>query len=98
MLMNKQDWYTWTRDSALTDKALIERFIHGDQSLQTLIDDYVSAQAQLLVLSTPSGGPESGGLGEPKFNVNLTQFTGSWGRPQRDGPALRATALILYAN
>ena len=25
-------------------------------------------------------------------------FTGSWGRPQRDGPALRATALITLAN
>ncbi|EMT68550.1 Glucoamylase [Fusarium odoratissimum] len=25
-------------------------------------------------------------------------FTGGWGRPQRDGPALRATAMITYAN
>jgi len=28
----------------------------------------------------------------------LAPFTGSWGRPQRDGPALRATALITLAN
>ena len=25
----------------------------------------------------------SGGLGEPKFNIDETAFTGSWGRPQR---------------
>ncbi len=31
-------------------------------------------------------------------NVNETGFTGAWGRPQRDGPALRATALIAYGN
>ncbi|KAG9255759.1 glucoamylase/glucan 1,4-alpha-glucosidase-like protein [Emericellopsis atlantica] len=91
-------WYTWTRDAALTYKALIERFIAGDSSLQSKIDDYVSAQATLQGVSNPSGGPDSGGLGEPKFNVDLTAFTGSWGRPQRDGPPLRATALILYAG
>jgi glucoamylase len=58
----------------------------------------VSAQAYLQGVSNPSGDPTTGGLGEPKFNVNRTAFTGPWGRPQRDGPALRATALTLYAN
>ncbi|KAF7557716.1 hypothetical protein G7Z17_g430 [Cylindrodendrum hubeiense] len=91
-------WYTWTRDSALTYKVLIEQFIHGDKSLRRKIEEYISAQTELQGVSNPSGSPESGGLGEPKFNVNLTEFTGSWGRPQRDGPALRATALTLYAN
>jgi glucoamylase len=37
-------------------------------------------------------------LGEPKFQPNSTAFTGSWGRPQRDGPALRATTLIAYGH
>lgn len=51
-------------------------------------------------MSNPSGDlqPSGKGLGEPKFNVDMTEFTGSWGRPQRDGPALRATAMISYAN
>lgn len=92
------DWYTWTRDAALTYKALVERFIAGDTSLQAKIHEYVSTQGKIQGISNPSGSPESGGLGEPKFNVNLTAFTGSWGRPQRDGPPLRATALVLYAN
>jgi glucoamylase len=91
-------WYTWTRDAALTYKALVERFIAGDSSLQGKLDDYVSAQAKLQTVSNPSGSPDAGGLGEPKFNVDMTAFTGPWGRPQRDGPPLRATALILYAN
>ena len=37
-------------------------------------------------------------LGEPKYNVNGTPFTGPWGRPQNDGPALRAITLIKFAN
>lgn len=95
---NPDYYYTWTRDAALTYKAIIERFISGDTTLRSKIDDYVSAQADLQGVTNPSGGPDSGGLGEPKFNVDKTAFTGAWGRPQRDGPALRATALTLYAN
>ncbi|CAO2649242.1 Nn.00g066270.m01.CDS01 [Neocucurbitaria sp. VM-36] len=91
-------YYTWTRDAALTYKALVERFVSGDTSLRSKIDDYISAQAYLQGVSNPSGEPDSGGLGEPKFNVDRTAFTGAWGRPQRDGPPLRATALIIYAN
>jgi glucoamylase len=77
---------------------LIERFVAGDKSLKQKIDDYTSAQAQLQGVTNPSGGPDTGGLGEPKYNVDKTAFTGPWGRPQRDGPALRATALTIYAN
>ena len=54
------------------------------------------------------------GLAEPKFNADFTEYTGNWGtfsfkifvgfanrqegRPQRDGPPLRAIALISYAH
>lgn len=31
-------------------------------------------------------------------NVDESAFTGAWGRPQRDGPALRATAMIAYSR
>ena len=37
------------------------------------------------------------GLGEPKFNVDGTAFDGPWGRPQFDGPALRAAVLSRVA-
>ncbi|OJJ44919.1 hypothetical protein ASPZODRAFT_153256 [Penicilliopsis zonata CBS 506.65] len=97
--VNPDYWYTWTRDSALTFKFLVEEVAAGNFSLHSLVQEYISAQAVLQGVSNPSGDLSTGaGLGEPKFNVNETAFTGPWGRPQRDGPALRATALIAYAN
>ncbi|EME79485.1 glycoside hydrolase family 15 carbohydrate-binding module family 20 protein [Pseudocercospora fijiensis CIRAD86] len=96
---NPDYFYTWTRDAALTIKCLIDQFLSGGpSSLETTIQDYINAQVHLQTVNNPSGGLCSGGLGEPKFNVDGTPFTGSWGRPQRDGPALRATALIAYAR
>lgn len=93
------DFYTWSRDSALTLKILVDTLIGGDASLQPTIDRYITAQAKLQAIYNPSGDLSDGaGLGEPKFNADGTAFTGAWGRPQRDGPALRATALITYAR
>ncbi|KAF2755745.1 Glucoamylase [Pseudovirgaria hyperparasitica] len=92
-------FFTWTRDAALTLKALVDRFlVTKDPSLELLIQDYISSQAALQGVSNPSGSLSSGGLGEPKYYVDKTPFTGSWGRPQRDGPALRATASLAYAK
>ncbi|KAL8969690.1 MAG: hypothetical protein Q9183_001879 [Haloplaca sp. 2 TL-2023] len=92
-------FYTWTRDAALTFKVLIDHFIAGETSLQPRIEDYISAQAVLQTVTNPSGDLTDGsGLGEPKFEVNSTAFESPWGRPQRDGPALRATALIAYSQ
>ncbi|KAJ6028941.1 uncharacterized protein N7446_011718 [Penicillium canescens] len=92
-------YYTWTRDSALVFKTLIDMFKNGDTALLEVIEEYISAQAYIQTVSNPSGGLSGGGgLGEPKFNVDETAFTGSWGRPQRDGPALRATALISFGE
>ncbi|APA12357.1 hypothetical protein SS1G_10617 [Sclerotinia sclerotiorum 1980 UF-70] len=98
--VNPDYFYTWTRDSALVFKNLVDTFISStySPSLQQQIEDYISAQAGLQTVSNPSGGFSSGGLGEPKFNVDKTAFTGAWGRPQRDGPALRATAMIAYSK
>lgn len=65
--------------------------------LTKLID--ITGQARLQTVSNPSGSLSDGtGLGEPKFNTDFSAFTGAWGRPQRDGPALRATALITYGK
>lgn len=91
--------YTWTRDASLVYKSIIDRFTRGDDnSLRGTIDDFVLSQKYLQTVSNPSGTISTGGLGEPKFNIDMTAFTGGWGRPQRDGPPLRATALIAYAN
>lgn len=83
----------------MTFTALIERLIAGDTALETTIQEYITAQAQLQAVSNPSGDLSDGlGLAEPKFHVVMTAFTEAWGRPQRDGPALRASALITYGN
>lgn len=80
-------------------KALIDLFVGGEDSLETKIKEYVTSQAHIQTVSNPSGDLSNGlGLGEPKFEADETAFTGAWGRPQRDGPALRATALIAFAN
>lgn len=79
---------------------IVDEFLFGNASLQQYLEDYVHGQAVLQTVSNPSGTllPAGTGLGEPKFNVDGTRFNGNWGRPQRDGPALRAIAIITYAN
>ncbi|KAH3901256.1 glucan 1,4-alpha-glucosidase SCDLUD_002745 [Saccharomycodes ludwigii] len=38
------------------------------------------------------------GLGEPKWNVDDSAFTDKWGRPQNDGPALRAITTLNFLS
>jgi glucoamylase len=91
--------FTWTRDSSLVFGAIIDQYTLGlDTSLRSHIDDFVASQKVIQQVSNPSGTVSTGGLGEPKFNIDETAFTGAWGRPQRDGPALRANALITWSN
>ncbi|KAH8787688.1 1, 4-alpha-D-glucan glucohydrolase [Hyaloscypha finlandica] len=98
--VNPDYFFTWTRDSALTLKMLIDELIFGNTALLPTIWDYVHAQAKLQTVSNPSGTflPAGLGLAEPKYHVDGTRFNGAWGRPQRDGPALRAVALMTFSN
>jgi glucoamylase len=99
-MLRPTDWYTWSRDAALVLTGLVDAFAHNySASLQTTIHNFVISQAELQGVNNPSGGLANGaGLAEPKFNVDLSEFTGEWGRPQRDGPPLRAIALTRYAK
>lgn len=88
----------------MTFKGLVDIFIGVDtfivvnlDGLETHIQDYISSQAVLQNVSNPSGRLSDGsGLGEPKFEVNFNPYSGGWGRPQRDGPALRAITMLTY--
>ncbi|KAK1996962.1 family 15 glycosyl hydrolase [Colletotrichum falcatum] len=93
-------FYTWTRDAALTMKVIVDDFISGHKELQVYIEDYHRSQAALQTVENPSGSlqPSGRGLGEAKYAVNGSSFSGAWGRPQRDGPALRAITLMTYAR
>lgn len=66
-------------------------------SLSSILDAYTSLQSDIQHTPNPSGSfHDLSGLGEPKFGVDGKPFTGNWGRPQRDGPALRALTLMHF--
>lgn len=75
---------------------------HADQkasnsTLWNIITDYIESNRILQRVDNPSGTFDSlEGLGEPKFEVDGKPFTGNWGRPQRDGPALRAITMANF--
>ncbi|GAA5894585.1 hypothetical protein JCM5296_002895 [Sporobolomyces johnsonii] len=105
-LVDPDYFYTWTRDAALTAAGLLT--VTADSALpvegsenQTLsfLSEYIDAQLVLQTVTNPSSnGHPLSGLGDPKFYSNLTAFLGPWGRPQRDGPALRALATLKYID
>lgn len=101
---NNPDYlYTWTRDSSLVFKALIDQYTQNlagasgsaAASIRSLIDEFVQAEATLQQVSNPSGTVSTGGLGEPKFNIDETAFTGAWGRPQRGEPFYKANTSLV---
>ena len=85
-------YYHWTRDAALVMRSIIKYFkLTKDLKCFKQIIDYLNVESRFQKLSTLSG------LGEPKYNVDLTSFNDTWGRPQNDGPALRGLIMLeLY--
>lgn len=84
----------WVRDAALTMQVVLNLWELSQRPAQTeyfsrLLENYtyLSRQGQLQT-----------GMGEPIFEVNGTPFLGPWGRPQNDGPALRAIVLVQWAK
>lgn len=68
-------------------------------TLKAIITDYIESSRIIQRVSNPSGDFASlDGLGEPKFQVDGSPFNENWGRPQRDGPALRSIAIMNYVN
>ncbi|RKO84735.1 Six-hairpin glycosidase-like protein [Blyttiomyces helicus] len=97
-------WYTWTRDSALTMRVIA--IAYGDAApgsaeegkFSGLLWDYAAFSRRNQERPNLSGDEDSGGLGEPKFYVDGTPYNEPWGRPQNDGPALRALTLMHFAT
>jgi glucoamylase len=81
-------------------KYVTDVFLAGKHpELERRVQAYAETQAKLQPVNNPSGSLYDGsGLGEAKFKVNLRPFLQNWGRPQRDGPALRAIAMMGYAK
>lgn len=99
---SKTDDRVGVRDAAITTGTLVNLYADDPSSqlsasLSTILDAYASLQTKIQRTSNPSGTFDNlQGLGEPKFHVDGAPFTDSWGRPQRDGPALRAITLMRY--
>ncbi|QDS68606.1 hypothetical protein FKW77_001152 [Venturia effusa] len=86
--------YNWVRDAALTMDVVGSLYDAATSPsaasyYEGILFQYAKARADQ---------QQVGGLGEPKFYLNNTLFTGPWGRPQNDGPAEAAAALIDFAE
>ncbi|KAG8817945.1 hypothetical protein FRC17_011031, partial [Serendipita sp. 399] len=69
--------YTWTRDTSLVMKYVVDRYTGGrDSTLRTTIDNWVASSARIQQVTNPSGTVSTGGLGEPKFLISEAAFTG----------------------
>lgn len=79
---------------------VVDELLFGKTELKPYVEEYITAQATIQTVTNPSGPllPNGLGLGEPKFMVTGKKFNGNWGRPQRDGPALRAISIMTYSQ
>lgn len=100
--------YTWVRDSQRVMIAILREMRENHQLSEAekgrmfgLLQKTVFFQQKLQRTPNLCGAALEGGLGEPKFWSNGTAFNDLWGRPQNDGPALRAIfalEFIKFAN
>jgi glucoamylase len=82
--------YYWIRDAALVYRCIIEEHLRTKLYLPELLN-YIETERRAQKTKTLTG------IGEPKFNPDISAFNESWGRPQNDGPALRGLNMIkLY--
>ena len=82
-------YYHWTRDAALVMKEVFLERDRAPEWVENVLKDYAqfSRRNQL-----------TANLGEPKFYMDGSEYKYDWGRPQNDGPALRALTLIEFAR
>ena len=86
-------FFHWTRDAGLVMDALIGWMeTHPSAQIESKVRDFISLSLRHQESAALTG------LGEPKFEVDGSPYMGPWGRPQNDGPALRAIALMRYAR
>ncbi|MCB0351098.1 MAG: glycoside hydrolase family 15 protein [Bdellovibrionales bacterium] len=93
---NPNYYYHWVRDGALVMDIWMRR-LEGypsrlsNANLEALMWDFVhfTEYGQHI--------PALSGLGEPRYDVDGFPNQEPWGRPQNDGPALRASLLIRFA-
>jgi glucoamylase len=86
-------FFHWVRDAALVMDVLMEEVrTKPNKALEKHIDQYIKFSHFIQEQYAISG------LGEPKYFVDGRGYDGPWGRPQDDGPALRALYIIRHAK
>ncbi|EWC43696.1 hypothetical protein DRE_01583 [Drechslerella stenobrocha 248] len=90
-------YFQWIRDASCVMEHLVDNYLESGKDLEYILD-WIKGQKKLQRVDNPSGGYTTGGLGEPKFHVDGTAYNDPWGRPQRDGPALRANTIMKFAS
>ncbi|KAI5210793.1 glucoamylase precursor [Aureobasidium subglaciale] len=91
--------YDWVRDSSLTMEVV--EFLYAASTNDKFTRKYKDAMfhyAEGRAVEQTDPSLTFAGLGEPKFYLNNTAFTGPWGRPQNDGPATAAITLMEFAT
>ena len=88
-------YFHWIRDSALVIQALSRLLPYvtdtsNEVRIRQLTGDFVTLSSTLQHSPTPYG------FGETRFNADGSIDQSTWPRPQFDGPALRALALLDY--
>jgi glucoamylase len=88
-------YFHWIRDSAEVMRAVARAFLQGRPyeqrtPFETQFGDFLQLSRRLQ--QTPSRY----GLGEPRYTVSGEVDPLPWSRPQFDGPALRALAVLDY--
>lgn len=89
--------YHWVRDAGVVMITLIDSYQNAQDDahkdyFRRIITDYVEFSTYIQNMPTEAD------LGEPKFELNGVPYKLPWGRPQNDGPSLRAISLIHWAN
>jgi glucoamylase len=95
-------WH-WIRDAALVMDTVLnlharEKNVLKREQYLSILRDFTHFSRQNQLTPNRSGSPTDTGLGEPKFHADGRAFDEDWGRPQNDGPPLRAITLIRYAR
>ncbi|KAJ3210433.1 glycoside hydrolase 15 protein [Dinochytrium kinnereticum] len=89
---NQNYFFHWIRDASLTMDVVNELYKRGDKTVEQALWDHAAFTHKIQNIDALTG------LGEAKFNVDGTDYTDPWCRPQNDGPAFRASLMIRFSN
>lgn len=93
--------FHWIRDAAFTYDFILDLYKslpNRDTKIARDLEDYF---LQFIQASIDEQKDQTAikGLGDPKFYLNNnTAYQGLWGRPQNDGPSIRAYVVIEFAK